>query len=85
MSLRGAPIWRLERRPASIALAALALDDTSVYWAVSDSIKSAPRDGGDAVTIVSSLTNPHALAVDADNLDFTQETGGVWRVAKHAR
>ncbi len=65
----------------------LAVGAGLVFWTNlgSGKVMSLPLTGGDAVTIVSSLTNPHALAVNADNLYFTQETGGVWRVAKHAR
>jgi len=61
---------------------ALALDETSVYWAVDDAIMSVPRAGGTAVTVASSLGNPRALAVDGSCVYWTEKTGGVWRVRK---
>jgi len=61
---------------------ALAVDETSVYWAVDDAILSMPRAGGTAVTVASSLASPRALAVDGSCVYWTEKSGGIWRVRK---
>jgi len=61
---------------------ALAVDETSVYWAVDDAILSMPRAGGTVVTVASSLVNPRALAVDGSCVYWTEKSGGIWRVRK---
>jgi hypothetical protein len=61
---------------------ALALDETSVYWGVIDAIRSAPRDGGAATTVVSSAKNPRLFALDDDAIYWTDDGGGVWRAPK---
>lgn len=61
---------------------ALAVDAASVYWGVSDAIKRAPRAGGPAVTVVAAVSNPRSLVVDESSLYWTDDRGGVWRVAK---
>ena len=61
---------------------AFALDDTSAYWATADAILSAPKGGGDIVTLAASLSEPASLAVDATHVYFTQKAGGVWRIPK---
>ena len=60
---------------------ALTLDETSVYWGVIDSIRSAPREGGAAVTVVSSAKNPRSFVLD-DAIYWTDDGGGVWRAPK---
>jgi len=47
----------------SSVYSALAVDDTSIYWGVNDSIKSAPRGGGSAVTVASSLGTERTVGV----------------------
>ena len=61
---------------------ALAVDEKFVYWAVNDAIKSAPRAGGSATIVVSSLSNPRSLAVDDTCIYWTDDNGGVWRARK---
>lgn len=64
---------------------ALAVDATTVYWGVNDSIRSAPRGGGAAATVVSSVANPRSFALDATHLYFTDDNGGVLRAPKHLK
>jgi hypothetical protein len=63
---------------------ALAVDDTSIYWGVNDSIKSAPRGGGSAATVASSLANPRSFVLDATHIYFVDDTG-IFRAPKQAR
>jgi hypothetical protein len=65
-------------------LRALAVDDASIYWGVNDSIKSAPRGGGSAVTVASSLANPRSFALDATHIYFVDDSG-IFRAPKQAR
>ena len=63
----------------------LAVDETFVYWCLTDSIKRAPLAGGDAVTVLSGLTNPNVrmLAVD-DTQIYWGDDVAICRVAKPA-
>lgn len=60
----------------------LALDETSVYWAVVDGIRSVPREGGDTVTVVSTANNPRSFALDEDAIYWTNDGRGIWRAPK---
>jgi hypothetical protein len=65
---------------------ALTVDEGFVYWGVTDGIKRAPLDGGDAVDVVSGLanTNPRALAVDETHV-YWADDAAIWRAPKATR
>ncbi len=57
---------------------AIAVDDTSVYWTncQSNTLMSAPKNGGKAITLVSGQGQPQFIAVDDTSVYWTTGVGG---------
>jgi hypothetical protein len=66
------------------ALVSAAFDDTNVYWADTSTvgtIMTAPKAGGTVTTLVHD-TSPVAVAVDANNVYWSDQGGNIMRLPK---
>lgn len=62
--------------PAGSEAGGIIADDTRVYWIAGDAIRAVPAAGGDVTSLVTGLSAPMGLAIDATHLYVTDRGAG---------